>query len=48
MKTETKARILELNAKGLSEYFISKELGITSWQARKVIVKEINKDRFLD
>lgn len=41
MNPEINAKILKMNGKGLSEYYISKELHITPWQARMVIVEEI-------
>jgi hypothetical protein len=41
MKEHIRRKIIKLNAKGLSVYYIAKTLDIKSWDAQKVIEQNV-------
>jgi len=44
MNPEIRKKILMLNAKGLSQFYIAKELKIKHWEAKRVVEEEARQD----
>ena len=44
MNPEIRKKILMLNARGLSVYYIQKETGVKSWIAKQIIESELKED----